>query len=169
MTADIAALYEAVDGLLADVRREGEAQAQAWNGHIDRAGFADSALNLAHYLALRHRDLRPLPRPLTALGLSSLGRLESRVIPTLAAVKRALLALLARPAEPAASMDSFFAGEARLKANTLELFGAGGRSSPVALLVTCPTEAAENPAFMLALAELGASTAPTTAPSFGGA
>ncbi len=100
MTADIAALYEAVDGLLADVRREGEAQAQAWNGHIDRAGFADSALNLAHYLALRHRDLRPLPRPLTALGLSSLGRLESRVIPTLAAVKRALLALLARPAEP---------------------------------------------------------------------
>ena len=155
MDPDIAELHDAVDGLLADVLREGEAQAQAWKGHIDRACFTDSALNLAHYLALRHRDLRPLQRPLTALGLSSLGRLESRVVPTLAAVRRALLALLSRPTEPEASIDSFFAGEARLKANTLELFGAGGTSSPVALLVTCPTEAAEDPAFMLALAERG--------------
>ncbi len=39
--------------------------------------------NLAHYLALRHHDLRPLQRQLMWRGLSSLGRLESRVLPTL--------------------------------------------------------------------------------------
>ena len=73
MTADIATLHENVDALISEIRREGDVQAEAWKGEIDRAGFADSALNLAHYLALRRRDLRPLQRPLTALGLSSVG------------------------------------------------------------------------------------------------
>jgi hypothetical protein len=45
---------------------------------------ADPAVpNLVDYLALRSHDLQPLQRRLVPLGLSSLGRLESRVLETL--------------------------------------------------------------------------------------
>jgi pyruvate kinase len=173
MTADVATLHENMDILIAGVRREGNVQAEVWKGEIDRAGFADSALNLAHYLALRRLDLRPLQRPLTALGLSSLGRLESRVLPTLVAVRSALSALLGREPDPELSTGEFFAGEARQRSHTHEILGTSATSPPVALLVTCPTEAADDPAFMLALAERGsrpcASTARMTAPITGSA
>ena len=39
-----------------------------------------SARNLVHYLALRRHDIRPLQVELSALGLSSLGRLEAHVL-----------------------------------------------------------------------------------------
>jgi len=42
-----------------------------------------SATNLAHYLGLRKRDVRPLQLELAALGLSSLGRSEGHVRDTL--------------------------------------------------------------------------------------
>jgi pyruvate kinase len=71
------------DDLLAQVltlRRmiadEGRVAFRAARGGIERRAFAVSALNLAHYLALRRRDVRPLQRRLMALGLSSLGRSE---------------------------------------------------------------------------------------------
>jgi hypothetical protein len=49
MTADVATLFENMNDLILEVRREGDAQAEAWKGEIDRGGFAHSALNLAHY------------------------------------------------------------------------------------------------------------------------
>jgi hypothetical protein len=49
-----------------------------------------TAHNLACYLALRRRDLRPLQQRLAVRGLSSLGRSEAHVLATL----DALLALL---------------------------------------------------------------------------
>src|SRR5210317_2133431 len=45
-----------------------------------------SAENLLHYLALRSQDIRPLQDRLTRLGLSSLGRLEPRVLAIIDAV-----------------------------------------------------------------------------------
>lgn len=50
-----AALYREIEALIATVRREGDAQAATWSDRIVRAGFQESASNLAHYLALRHR------------------------------------------------------------------------------------------------------------------
>lgn len=152
---EIVALYWEIDALIAGIRREGDAQAAAWAGCIDRAGFKESASNLAHYMAFRHRDLRALQRPLMALGLSSLGRLESRVLPTLVAVKAALAALSGLPLEAEPSSEAFFSGERRLAERTHELLGTSAASRPTALLVTCPTEAADDPSFMLALAERG--------------
>ena len=52
--------------------------------------YAASAHNLVHYLALRRHDRRPLQEQLSAHGLSSLGRSEADVLPTLTAVLRAL-------------------------------------------------------------------------------
>jgi pyruvate kinase len=122
----------------------------AWADCIGTANFGERASNLAHYLALRHRDLRPLQRPLMMLGLSSLGRLESRVVPTLVAVRAALAALAGLAPEKGPSTETFFAGERRLVERTHELLDASASSRAVALLVTCPTEAAAEPSFMQA-------------------
>ena len=128
MPSDVARLHADVDALIAEVREQGAVQAAAWTRDDDRGGFAESALNLAHYLALRRRDLRPLQRRLAALGLSSLGRLEGRVMPTLVAVRRALAALLGHPMDHAAASRHFFAGEARLQAHTDEVLGTSAKS-----------------------------------------
>jgi pyruvate kinase len=150
-----AVLYREIDALLAAVLREGNAQVAAWAHCLGPADFRESALNLAHYLALRRRDLRDLQRPLMRLGLSSLGRSESRVVPTLLAVRAALAALTGLAPEEGPSDETFFAGEQRLAERTRELLGASASSRAVALLVTCPTEAAEEPSFMQTLAEHG--------------
>ena len=117
-----------------------------------------SAYNLACYLAFRRRDLRKLQRPLIGLGVSSLGRLEGRVLPTLLAVRAALGALARSKAEPsedhASSADpSFFHGEARLAANAAEIFGLPDRPDGVSLMVTCPSDAADGPEFMAMMVE----------------
>jgi len=153
MTLDLAKLSGKLEALIDDVGRERDLQAAAWRPLIERPGFADSALNMAAYRAVRRRDLRTLQRQLMALGLSSLGRLESRVMPTLLAVRRALAALSGGSPAPGPSTRAFFAGERRLAAQTRAIFGAS--SAPVALLVTCPSEAADDSAFMLDLAERG--------------
>lgn len=115
MAIDIAHLHETLKKIVRDVRHGGDLQFARWKNRLPRAEFAESARNLACYLALRHHDLRPLQHSLTALGLSSLGRLESRVLPTLEAVKATLAALSAGPAEERPSEERFFAGEERLR------------------------------------------------------
>ncbi|HCL64880.1 MAG TPA: pyruvate kinase [Rhizobium sp.] len=118
---------------------------------------ADPALaNLAHYLVLRHHDLRPLQRRLMCLGLSSLGRLESRVLPTLDAVIVALAALARRESPVAAPGETdFFSGEVRLVDAADSVFGAPRQNRRTRIMVTLPSEAAEQPDFVLALARAG--------------
>jgi pyruvate kinase len=115
-----------------------------------------SILNLAHYVALRHHDLRSLQRRLMLFGLSSLGRLESRVLPTLDAVAAALAALAGRPAPVAAPDErTFFAGEARLIAAADALFGPAPPNRHTRIMVTLPSDAAWRPDFILELARAG--------------
>ena len=128
------------------------AQWQEWR---IQPGFQPSAENLACYLALRRHDLRQLQRSLAELGLSSLGRLESRVIETLESVHAALAALNGSPSPPPASHARFFAGEQRLDTRARHLFGPRRKGRPVALLVTCPAAAADDPGFMRQLAAQG--------------
>jgi pyruvate kinase len=148
-------LHREMDGLIADIRREGDRQIAAWRPSIDQADVAASVENLAHYMAFRHRDLRALQRSLMTLGVSSLGRLESRVLPTLVAVKAALAALAGLPREEGPTSEAFFAGERLLDERTRAILGASASSDQHTLLVTCPAEAADDPAFMLALARRG--------------
>jgi pyruvate kinase len=58
------ALRRKILSLTEDVSREGEALATRWLPWIERRNVAFSALNLAHYLALRKRDLRLLQEAL---------------------------------------------------------------------------------------------------------
>ena len=50
-----------------------------------------SAGNLAHYLSIRHSDLRPLQKRLAQVGLSSLGRSESAVLYSLNSIIELLI------------------------------------------------------------------------------
>ena len=59
--------------------------------------YLKSARNLAHYIALRHYDVRPLQEELAELGLSSLGRAEAHVMATLDAVLTAVHGLAVEP------------------------------------------------------------------------
>ncbi len=106
---DVAGLAAVVSALKTAVLAEGSeiaASLAAQHGPLG-AGIE----NLAHYLALRRQDIRPLQRRLTAAGLSSLGRAESRVVETLDAVTAALDRMAGRAVErPFADEASFFAG-----------------------------------------------------------
>jgi pyruvate kinase len=153
--ADPEQLLGDIEALIEQVVEGARQQAAPWADWELGPDFRPSAENLAAYLALRHHDLRALQRSLMALGLSSLGRLESRVVPSLEAVRAALAALAGDPWRPAVQQEDFFAGEARLAARMRALFGPPGEQRQVALLVTCPSEAADNPAFFQELARRG--------------
>jgi len=146
-------LLREVQSLRDAVAETGRETFRRWRPAIERPAFSASALNLAHYLALRRRDLRPLQRVLMRHGLSSLGRLESRVLVTLDAVAGALGApgLVWPPPE-----RQFFRGEERLRRNTDALFGPATLGRDVRILVTLGLEAAVDADFVRQLAKCGA-------------
>lgn len=129
-----------------------------WQPTIERAQFRDSLRNLAYYLALRHHDLRPLQVALMPLGLSSLGRSESRVLANLDAVIATLGALCHQDPShcpPHPPLETFFAGEQLLQAHTEEVFGATSPRRRVRIMVTVPTEAAHHYRWLKDLVERG--------------
>ncbi len=153
--SDVTSLLQQVEELRAGVIEDAHEIAREWDGYVERPDFAPSAANFSHYLALRRRDIRSLQRDLMVHGLSSLGRAEGRVLPTLDALLGVLTVLAGKEAPPFQADTSFFAGEERLAARTVELFGTRSPHSPVHLLVTAPSEAADDKGFMLRLIELG--------------
>ena len=97
-----------------------------------------SALNLAHYLALRKLDIRHLQLDLAAAGLSSLGRSEGHVRDALLRLSAWLSAERGEP--PGDSLDRTKA-EVRLHANTRALFGPRPADRHVYIMVTAPDAA----------------------------
>lgn len=157
--ASRSSLLDDVRNLRAVARAEGRARFNGWRPHIHRAASAPAALNLAHYLSLRHRDLRPLQRGLMRHGFSSLGRLEGRVLATLDAVEGALAAVEGVAPDPRRwppAERRFFRGETALGRAAEALFGPPQAGRAERILVTLPSEAADGPAFILGLARSGA-------------
>jgi pyruvate kinase len=115
----------------------------------------DSARNLLHYLALRRHDLRPLQRSLTRLGLSSLGRMEPYVMATLDAVARALRGLDGEDLPASGPDPRFDLGEALLDDHAYRLYGPTTPGRDTRIMVTLPTEAADDPELLHALLERG--------------
>lgn len=155
-----AELLESIQVLRRAVAREGSAAYQAWRPRLRRPEVAAGMLNLAHYLALRHRDLRPLQDQLMRHGLSSLGRLEGRVLVALESVEGALGAIVGGtspdPHRWPPGERRFLRGQRRLRANTAALFGTAWSRRETRILVTLPSEAAQDPGYVLALARRGA-------------
>jgi pyruvate kinase len=106
--------------------------------------YSESERNLLHYLALRSHDLRPLQNQLAALGLSSLGRVESHVLASIDAVLAALRALdgessLQEKAE--AQQSKFETGNQSLQLHSRDLLGLSPAARSVRIMVTLPSEA----------------------------
>ncbi|WP_106849039.1 pyruvate kinase [Blastococcus sp. Marseille-P5729] len=104
-----------------------------------------SAKNLTQYLKLRQHDVRELQISLADLGLSSLGRLESQVEATVAAVDRAVRRQLAGPdASTSATALDQDAAELDLGHNADQLLGRPRDGRRTRILVTMPSEAAHD-------------------------
>ena len=103
-----------------------------------------SALNLLHYLQLRRRDLRTLQLSLSALGLSSLGRAEAHVLDSV----RAVLHVLRRLSVVGEELPTDFAAPSMshrlLERHTEALFGPRPAHRTVRIMVTMPSEAAQD-------------------------
>ena len=120
----------------------------------------EGARNLVHYLAFRKNDVRPLQQGLVRLGLSSLGRSEAHILPSV----DQLLSLL----DPHDSSGRFSPGDAssdpasaideaqdRLRANTDRALGPRPAGRRTRIMVTMPTEAARKPEFVRELLKRG--------------
>lgn len=122
------------------------------------AAFRARAENLAVYLAFRKQDLTAEQAALSALGLSSLGRSEAHVMATLDAVIATLQAL-AGEAPLAGRQPVAEAALARhVQHERDSIFGADPSGPETRIMVTLPSEAAEDPALVRGLIEAGATS-----------
>ncbi len=117
-----------------------------------------SAVNLVHYLALRHHDLRPLQDALTSRGLSSLGRAEPHVLASLDAVLRLMYRVEGQqwppPGDGNPKLDIEEA-RAELENNATELLGVAPRNRRARIMVTAPSAASEDYMLVHRLLEAG--------------
>lgn len=156
--SDPQVLLSALQRLRQSVYKEGQQIFQRWQSLIERKTFWDSCLNLSYYLALRQHDLRPLQLALKPWGLSSLGRIETRVMANLDAVIATLgkvcgvePALL--PSHP--PLTEFFEGDRLLQSHTEDVFGEAPTYRQVRIMVTLPTIAASDYQFVKDLLQRG--------------
>jgi pyruvate kinase len=106
-----------------------------------------SARNLLHYVVLRRHDIRPLQEQLVSYGLSSLGRCESHVLANVNAVLEILARLSGRDIGPTPSTGEpvdFPRGRALMEQCTEELFGKKPDNRGAHIMVTMPSEAADD-------------------------
>ena len=124
---------------------ENEAKLEHWLGTVDPS-YKASARNLAHYLALRQHDRRPLQEQLARIGLSSLGRAESHVLANLDKVLGILHRLTGQPWETHSKDEPAGIQTSRklIERHTADLLGAAPAARAVRIMVTLPSEAASD-------------------------
>ncbi|MEC4747954.1 pyruvate kinase [Methylomicrobium sp. Wu6] len=128
-----------------EVTKEAERILEEYREFFEEGRASYSAINLAHYVALRRRDLCSLQMRLAEAGLSSLGRSESHVLANLGVVIRLLAKVVGENVDAAIADDNnvaFSKGRDLLAQNTAGLFGAPPADRSVRIMVTLPTEAA---------------------------
>ncbi|MCI0442743.1 pyruvate kinase [bacterium] len=110
--------------------------------------YRKSAENLVHYLALRQEDIRSVQEQLAELGLSSLGRAESHVQSSVTKVLEILRHLSGQPAENGGEIPrhylSYMEGKSLLTQHTVDMLGLVPSGRSVRIMVTMPSEAAED-------------------------
>lgn len=149
-------LLDTLRELRAAVTAEGRAAYRGWRPGLVRRRFRLSALNFAQYLALRRRDLRDLQAQLMPYGLSSLGRLEGRVLANLDAVIGALHGIVGEPPPHYPRPRAYFRGQRLLRAHTAALLGPPAHAGrEVRIMVTLPSEAATDADLLPALLRAG--------------
>ncbi len=105
-----------------------------------------SIVNLAHYLALREIDLRPLQEELAEAGLSSLGRAEAHVFANLNNIISILGQILGDPLQidPGLPWPGFREGFEILDQNSVQALGSPPASRTTRIMVTLSSDTAQN-------------------------
>jgi len=116
-----------------------------------------SAINLTHYLAMRHVELRQLQERLARIGVSSLGRAETHVLANVDKVLGILHRLGDRPWLPLTAEEpvGFLSGSALLAQHALALFGPPPEARGVRIMVTLPSSAAHDEQLIAGLVAAG--------------
>lgn len=107
----------------------------------------ESAKNLLHYLALRRHDLRHIQDSLAIQGLSSLGRAESHVRANVDSIEHVVRRLLSTNDRESLSPNdalTYEQGLSLLRTHTEMLLGPKPAHRMVRIMVTMPSEAAED-------------------------
>lgn len=151
-----AELLQRVRAVREAVASDGGALYRSWRPRIGHRPFRLSALNFAHYLVLRRFDLRDLQVQLMPYGLSSLGRLEARVLANLDAVAGALAAMVGEAGPDYARPRAFFRGDRLLSAASRALLGTPrNKARQVRIMVTMARSHAEDAAAVRELVAAG--------------
>ena len=147
-------------GQLAAMRKkiaeEADLTLENWMPAIIREEFLPSARNLAHNLAFRKTDSRALQEGLSSLGLSSLGRCESRVMPAIDSVLATLARIAGISGHPYPDPVDMDSGSVRLLAHQSAIFGTDPDGPATRIMATLPTEAASEPDLVRKLIANGA-------------
>jgi pyruvate kinase len=157
-TSTLGGLLEEVIDLRSTVIHEALARLAPYAKYYADARFPYSAQNLAHYLSLRRRDLRPLQGKLARAGLSSLGRSESHVLSTLDQVANILGRALGAPIAELEDQDpseAYTRAEQLMEDHTQHLFGPRNSQRNAYIMVTLPNEAAQDVSLVQALVGQG--------------
>jgi pyruvate kinase len=155
--AALRALMEEMAALRAYVVREGARYLERHGGDAASGDAAAAAHNLAHYLALRQHDLRPLQERLARVGLSSLGRCEAHVLYTLDRVGELLARATGGTWSPADGPPAprYGEGQAAVERTANVLFGPPAPDRAVRIMVTLPGDAAEDYPLVRSLVDAG--------------
>ena len=155
---------ERVRELLLRIRAAREARLEGINGVAPR--HRHSAVNLVDYTAVRSEDVRDLQIQLAGLGVSSLGRMESGVAEHLTAVARTLAAVAGLPDPQLPDLDpgllpgeDLRPGPVTLARNTVRLVGQAPEGRATRIMVTMPSEAAQDPALVSRMVAAGTDVA----------
>lgn len=151
-------IYKEVTKLREAVLEEGQQMYEEWLPLLEREDYRESALNLAYYVALRRRDIRSLQEKLSKWGLSSLGRLEAKVLPHLDALLVVLAKLLDKDLAEDQTINPDEIANMRysyLEANTEAVLGPKPKKRYTRIMITMPTEASKDVAFIEGLLQEG--------------
>ena len=111
--------------------------------------FKDSARNLLAYLALRQTDIRDIQQQLAQFGFSSLGRAEKSVLSSIESVR---IALGGRFGAGDCDLDErrrqFEQSEWRSRKHIDDMLGEPTEGRDVRIMVTLPSEAADDASFV---------------------
>ncbi len=162
MTAEVLSLAR-LSAELGELQRSMTAAESSWSSWLDGVApqHADSARNMVHYWALRQHDLRALQSGLSRFGLSSLGRSEPHVLATVRVVTAVVAALSAAgplPEPAAGPLPEPIPGIERepvLARRAVALLGPVPKRRGPRIMVTLPSEAADDPALVRTLVDRG--------------
>lgn len=149
-------LYDEIKKLYDYITETGGKNYSQWEDQIEREEFRSSAKNLLFYLALRQKDIRQIQNELIPLGLSSLGRLESKTLATLESVLAALEMITGFERQFSfPPREEFFEGREILEKNAEEILGERPDDYRTRIMVTMPSECSKDYDLVLSLARKG--------------